>query len=198
MKIQKSVSLERLVSEECARQRKHKHIQAIIVPDSNVMGYRLEGRTNKIILPSGVTIEVDERPEIFPRESINDYLKSMNLEILDYFIEPEQEYEILKAVSQLPKNEFPENIGWVDKQVLGTGMQFAQKGEKVIFLSNDGDILRTVKQLRLNLPYMRKNALAASVQRYIERQHPELLQGLDKHDKDKFMEVLEPYYKLAA
>ena len=86
------------------------------------------------------------------------------------------------------------DIGMVDTELMSYAMGRANNGLRTLIISDDGDILGTMKHLRTQLSSMKENAFAVSVNRYLQRRHADELRGLKGEQfDDKFRRIRQTY-----
>ena len=168
--------------------------------DANVLKFRYSP-TKRVstYVTHGVMGELSRLPDIFPQESVDQLIKLLDIKTVSEFVPIEDEYMISKVALEYSTKERQERgqIGWVDIQQIGLALDHVRKGKKTIIISNDSDILRTVKGLGKRLCYAEWGLRAFSVRRYIESQHAQEFVGLGGEKRvEKFKEV-EMLYKVA-
>ena len=190
-----TIPLEKLIEEECIRQKKPDHQNSSLILDTNSFRYKIKPSNNTVIITEGVARELYKHSRVFNKRAITKFISQSNCKIILPEISPENEYEILKAIFD-PKG-VGHDIGWVDMEQISYAMQIA-KEEKVTMVTNDDDILRTVKNLRKAHKCIKNNIICASIQRYIERKHSDIFIGLEEKARSTLLRGVNMLYEVAA
>src|SRR3989344_604279 len=207
----KSINIEEMLERECsdlARTgedfRRHE-----IVMDTNAFKYRWVETDFRYMVSSGIFNELERYSKVFPEEAIRDLGILLNPGIITKMVSAKDEKEIIESArlyakskltlnrSKGPRKKNRENgdIGWADVQQISYAMQRARNREKTIIISDDGDILGTVKYLRKRHEYMRKNVRAISVRRYLERSNEDFLRGHEGYFRRALVGEIASQYK---
>jgi hypothetical protein len=131
------------------------------------------GQDYFVAITSGVLKQLErqmaENPSTFP-ESLKSHLEILSPRIITDFVSPEDEAKILNAAGSTYRkikrqSELPD-IGWVDANQIGYAMQNAREGKSTVLVTDDSDIIRVVKHLRRQEPYVKSHVLTASIRKY--------------------------------
>jgi hypothetical protein len=194
----KYICLDNLFAKECAHLVGERNADTRFVFDTNSFRYVFGGLNSQIIVTPGVVGELEKYSDVFAPEQMVRSFNALRIDSVDEMVSEEDEILITCASQENPKKFNRGNIGWVDMQQIGYALGRARKGVKTILISNDGDFLKTVKQLRRKYEFVKKNVACVSVRLYLERQHAEDLEGFHGSFKKVLSRTIESIYYHAA
>ena len=170
----------------------------VVLLDTNAFKYQFDPNPYKIVITSSIIAELGRHPDVFPDHAVFEMGLLLDPDIVVPFVSPEDEYLIIEASMRVSKRKnTAEHLGWVDMEQIAYALERARNGRNTALISNDGDILETVKYLRKSTPEMREHTRAISVQRYLERIHWGRLKGLESPYQMAIKREIESRY-LAA
>ena len=200
--MKKNISLKEMVQAECGASCICDTRTTPLIFDTNALKYRYalnEDSDYKVVLTCGVLYEVKKNKSLFKPDVLRQIYSMLNPQIITPFVSEEDEYLIGKSASNTPKRlEKGGDIGWVDTAQIGYAMERSRNNLSTILISNDGDILSTVKNLRRILEYMKDKVSCVSVQRYLERKYFSQLDGLERPFKRALFTEIDSQYKIAS
>jgi len=193
---ERSISPQHLVEQECNHLLRG-GLKPVITLDTHAFYFRYNKTPYRTAITSGVMDELAHFPNEFPEESLYRLSLILNPTPLSRieFISSKDEALILRASTKYPKKDrVMPGIGWVDTEQIVYSLIRARNNERTVLVSNDPDILLTMKALREELPEMRDNAMAVSISHYLERKNRLYLENFSKEDRIiKFAEIQSSY-----
>lgn len=210
----KSICIEEMLRRECSDlARAGVDFGSIkIILDASAFKYDLEHQGLNFAYGKIVENQIKRRADIFPVYSIRRMLEMLKPEKFSGMASSSDEMEITLAAteyengecrkpyhqSEMKRNRLVGDIGWADVQQISYAMRRARKGYKSIIISDDGDILGTVKQLRRKNQYINDNVRAISVRKYLEGVNKEFLRRHKGHYRRALFEEILLQHRHAA
>ena len=204
----KSISLDHVIEQECNSFRAFPPEIVCFLFDACALKLTYdpcyEDKAYTCFITYGVIGQVLRHEDIFGKNAVKDIMRLLHPRILMPCISQEDEEDILQASLSGPKRRNFRNwrdkmIGEVDSQQIGYALALARKHRPSVLLSDDSDILSTVRTLRQQFEYAKTYISAVSLRRYLEKKYSSQLAGLTQKPRDLlFQEIYSRYQRVVA
>ncbi len=172
---------------------------ALFVFDTCAHKYRFAPTNYDVAVCSGVLDELNRLPEVFPEQHIYTLAMTLDPKIVKNFVSKRHEGIVLGASFRSSKSgRISPGIGWVDQQQIGYGLQRAEKNRHTVLVSDDGDILNVVRDVRERYEVYNKYLHSLSLREYIRARHSESLRGLRGRFKHELFKEILGLYRFVA
>jgi hypothetical protein len=191
----KSISLYGMINLELPKNHR-RDTQALLDPSG--AKYYYHDIRHKTLMTKTSLGQFSRNSETFPENALFDLSKILSPDIIAPELKFLDELLISKAAASNPKNSRSDReIGWADMLQISFALNEALNYNPTTIITNDEDILGTIKVLRKNVPGVKSYLSAISPQRYIERINGDFLKSIKAPFRIPLIKEIESQYLLS-